>query len=136
MIYRGGSRMAPFVFVVTLAIAAIVFLLVSLNWTVLARLAYAVPPFSWIAHDRLRFVFDFFAAIVAARTVSRWRNWDLVIAALTTVMILPPAIYAFHKMYGINFDAMAATGMVCLVLFWIASFAATTCSTSSGFSCR
>ncbi len=105
-----------------LAIAAIVFLLVSLNWTVLARLAYAVPPFSWIAHDRLRFVFDFFAAIVAARTVSRWRNWDLVIAALTTVMILPPAIYAFHKMYGINFGAMAATGMVCLVLFWIASF--------------
>src|SRR5439155_3930282 len=62
-----------------LAVAAIIFFLVSLNWTFLARLAYHIPPFSWIAHDRLRFVVCFFVGIVAARTISRMRNWDVAI---------------------------------------------------------
>lgn len=102
-----------------LAIAAIVFLLLSLNWTVLARIAYGVPPFSWIAHDRLRFVFCFFVGIVVARTLSRLRNWDVVIALLATAIVLPLAIYVFVKMYGQTLTVISAVGMVCLVLFWI-----------------
>jgi len=105
-----------------LAIAAILFLIVSLQWTILSRLAYAVPPFSWIAHDRLRFVFCFFAGIIAARTVSRWRNWDLMISIAGTVIVLPLSLYVFVKMYGATLTAISATGMVCLVAFWLASF--------------
>lgn len=102
-----------------IAVAAIVFLLVSLHWTVLARLAYSVPPFSWIAHDRLRFVFDFFAGIAAARTAARMRNWDLIISVASTVAVLSLAIYVFVKMYGVTLTPVSAIGMVCLVAFWI-----------------
>ena len=102
-----------------LAAAAITFLILSLNWTFISRAAYAVPPFSWIAHDRLRFVLCFFIGIVAARTVARLRNWDLAIALVATLTVLPLAIYVFVKMYGRTLTAISAIGMVCLVLFWM-----------------
>jgi membrane protein YfhO len=102
-----------------LAAAGIVFFLVSMHWTPLARLAYAIPPFSWIAHDRLRFVFAFFAGIVAARSVSRFKNWDVAIALAATAIVLPLAIYVFVKMYGRTLTPISSAGMACLVLFWI-----------------
>ena len=106
-----------------LAVAAIIFFLVSLNWTFLARLAYHIPPFSWIAHDRLRFVVCFFVGIVAARTISRMRNWDVAIALATSIIVLPLAIYVFVKMYGQTLTIISSVGMVCLVLFWAGIFA-------------
>ncbi|HSP15137.1 MAG TPA: YfhO family protein [Thermoanaerobaculia bacterium] len=102
-----------------LAAAAIIFFLVSLHWTPLASLAYAVPPFSWIAHDRLRFVVCFFAGIVAARSVSRFKNWDVALSLVSTAIALPLAIYVFMKMYGITLTPISAVGMACIVLFWI-----------------
>ncbi len=104
-----------------LAAVAIIFFLVSMHWTFLARLAYAVPPFSWIAHDRLRFVFCFFAGIVAARSIARFKNWDVAISLAATTIVLPLAIYVFVKMYGLTLTPISATGMACLVLFWAAS---------------
>ncbi len=100
-----------------LALAAIVFLLLSLNWTILARIAYAVPPFSWIAHDRLRFVYCLFVAIASSRVVSRLRNWDLVIALAGAAIILPLSLYVFVKMYGQTLTAISAVGMAGLLIF-------------------
>jgi membrane protein YfhO len=102
-----------------LAAAAIVSFVVSMHWTPLARLAYAVPPFSWIAHDRLRFVFAFFAGIVAARSVSRFKNWDIAVSLAATAVVLPLAIYVFVKMFGRTLTPISSAGIACLVLFWI-----------------
>lgn len=100
-----------------LAMAALVFLLLSLNWTVLARIAYAVPPFSWIAHDRLRFVYCLFVALASSRVVSRIRNWDLVIVLAATAVVLPLSLHVFVKMYGRTLTMISALGMVGLLLF-------------------
>ena len=100
-----------------LAVAAILFLLLSLNWTALARLAYAIPPFSWIAHDRLRFVFSFFVAMASSRVVSRLRNWDLVVVLAGAVIVLPLSLYVFVKMYGQTLTIISAAGMAGLVIF-------------------
>ncbi len=100
-----------------LAVAAITFLLLSLNWTFLARLAYAVPPFSWIAHDRLRFVFCFFVGIAGSRVASRLRNWDLVLVVVATGIVLPLSLYVFVKMYGQTLSAISTIGMACLLVF-------------------
>lgn len=102
-----------------LAVAALLFLVLSLNWTILARLAYSAPPFSWVAHDRLRFVFCFFVALAAARTLARLRNWDVAVAAISTGIVLPLAIYVFVRMYGQTLTAISAIGMVCLAAYWI-----------------
>ncbi len=100
-----------------IATATIVFLLLSLNWTILARLAYAIPPFSWVAHDRLRFVFCLFVAIASSRVVSRLRNWDLVIVLAAAAMVLPLSLYVFVRMYGQTLTATSAVGMGCLLVF-------------------
>jgi hypothetical protein len=100
-----------------LALAAILFLLLSLNWTILARIAYAVPPFSWIAHDRLRFVYCLFVAIASSRVVSRLRNWDLVIVLAGAAIVLPLSLYVFVKMYGQTLTAISAVGMAALLIF-------------------
>ena len=100
-----------------LAVAAILALLLSLNWTVLARLAYAIPPFSWIAHDRLRFVFSLFVAMASSRVVSRLRNWDLVVVLAGAVIVLPLSLYVFVKMYGQTLTIISAAGMAGLLIF-------------------
>lgn len=100
-----------------LAIAAISFFVVSLNWTILARIAYAIPPFSWIAHDRLRFVYCLFVALTSSRVVSRLRNWDLVIMLAGTAVVLPLSLYVFLKMYGQTLTMISAAGMIGLLTF-------------------
>lgn len=100
-----------------LALAALLFLVLSLNWTILARLAYLIPPFSWIAHDRLRFVFCFFVALAASRVAARLRNWDLVIVLGASALLLPLSLYVFVKMFGQTLTLISATGMVCLIVF-------------------
>ena len=98
---------------------SIVFFLVSLHWTPLARIAYAVPPLSWVAHDRLRFVVCFLVGIAAARAVARLRNWDVVIALTTSAVVLALAIYVFVKMYGRTLTPISSIGIAALAAFLV-----------------
>lgn len=102
-----------------LMVATIFFFLIGLYWTFLGKIFATVPPLSWVAHDRLRFVVCFFAGLIAARTVNRFRNHDLFWSGIATLIVLPLAIYVFVKMYGITLSPISASGMAVLVLFWI-----------------
>lgn len=50
------------------AIAALLFL-IAMNWTFVGHAINTVPPFSFTANDKLRFVFVFIVAVVAARAI-------------------------------------------------------------------
>jgi len=75
-----------------LAVAAIALFLIALDWTFLGHAMNAIPPFSFAANDKLRFVCVFFVAIVAARQVERVR-WSVAIAAIPIAALL---LYVFH----------------------------------------
>jgi hypothetical protein len=103
-----------------LAAVTLVFFVVSMHWTLLTRLFYAAPPLSWVGHDRLRFVVAFFAGIIAARTVSRLRRDDVVIAAVTAVGLLALFTKAWLKMNGRTLHGpLALTGALALAAFFV-----------------
>ncbi len=105
-----------------LVLAALLFFILSMQWTPLGRALYLAPPLSWVAHDRLRFVVCFLAGIVAARTVTRLRIDDMVLGLLASAAVLALGTHVFLKMFGTTLTWISLTGMAGLVLFWIAIF--------------
>lgn len=99
-----------------LAVAA-VFFIISMNWTPLGTLFTTVPPLSWVAHDRLRFVVAFLAGVLAARAAGR----RLGPAIVATLVLLPLAIYVFVKGFGQTLTWWSIAGIAALVLFWVAT---------------
>jgi hypothetical protein len=69
-----------------LVLAAVLFYLVAMDWSVIGRLMNALPPLSIIANDKLRFVCVFFVAIVAAKALDR-AKWQVAIAALPLIAL-------------------------------------------------
>jgi len=94
--------------------AAVVLFLVAMNWTFLGHAINAVPPMSFIAQDRLRFVVVFFAAILAARTVDRVPR--LAVAA-SGIALLAAAIWLLHAKWGVTLGPQSAAGAIALALF-------------------
>jgi len=99
-----------------LALAA-VFFVISMNWTPLGTLFSTVPPLSWVAHDRLRFVVAFLAGVLAARAVGR----RLTPAIVASAVLIPLALYVFTKGLGRTLTWWSIAGIAALVLFWIAT---------------
>ena len=99
-----------------LAIAAI-FFIISMNWTPLGTLFTTVPPLSWVAHDRLRFVVVFLVGVLAARAVGR----KLAPAMIASAVLLPLAVYVFVKGFGRTLTWWSIAGIAALILFWIAT---------------
>jgi hypothetical protein len=99
-----------------LAIAAI-FFVISMNWTPLGTLFSSVPPLSWVAHDRLRFVVAFLLGILAARALGR----KLTAAIAVSAVLLPLAIYVFVKGFGRTLTWWSIAGIAALVVFWVAT---------------
>jgi hypothetical protein len=69
-----------------LVIAAVLFYLTAMDWSVIGRLLNATPPLSIVANDKLRFVCVFFVAIAAAKALDR-AKWQVAIAALPLVAL-------------------------------------------------
>lgn len=103
-------------------IAMLLSLLIAAGWTPIARAAYAVPPLSWVAHERLRIVVAFFAAIAAARTLARLRRDDVVLAAVTSIASVAAFTYVYIHVKTLG--PIAWTGVATLPLFWIAAIVA------------
>jgi hypothetical protein len=103
-----------------LIMAAIVFFIISMQWTWLGNFFYTAPFLAWVAHDRLRFVVEFLAGIVVARALARlargWPVWE--IASTAAVVVL--AAYVFDRMYGRTLTGWSLIGVGLLLLFWIA----------------
>lgn len=104
-----------------LVLVALLVFLVSMHWTVLSQLAYAAPPLSWVAHDRLRFVVCFLVGIVAARAVTRSRGADAAFGLVASVVILALAAHVFDRMWGRTLGWWSLAGLGCLGLYWIGS---------------
>ena len=99
-----------------LLLVAFVLFLASMDW-IFGRALAAVPPLSWVAHDRLRFVVCFLAGLIAARTVARMRNYDVAITAVAAASLLVPAAYVFIKLLGKTLTWVSITGIVALIAF-------------------
>jgi hypothetical protein len=79
-----------------LVVIAFVLFLVAMDWSILGHLINAIPPFSIVANDKLRFVSIFLVAVVAAKSLDRSRA--LVIAAAVPLVLLVAYAYATHPL--------------------------------------
>lgn len=87
-----------------LVIVTLLFFLASMDWLPGGALN-AMPPLSWVAHDRLRFAVCFFAGLIAARTVTRLSSFDLFWTLLPAIVVFVPATYVFVNLAWKNADA-------------------------------
>ncbi len=96
----------------------IVTFVVAMNWTVIGRLVHLIPPFSFAANDRLRFVTILFVAILSARVVDRVAQIRSALVLLSPIVVLALAGYVFVRQFGVTLSAISAIGMVAVVVFW------------------
>ena len=85
---------------------------VAMNWIPLLD---AVPPFSFSANDRLRFVAIFFAAILSARIVDRRRSVRTPVLLIAPLIVLGLATHVFMRQYGVTLSPISAVGIISLL---------------------
>lgn len=76
------------------AVAVLLFL-VAMNWTVIGRVANAIPPLSITANDKLRFAVVFIIGVVAAAAIDSSRL--LAVAVGIPVVLLAAYVYRVHS---------------------------------------
>jgi len=94
----------------------VLFFLVAMNWTPIGHAVNAIPPFTLVAMDRLRFVIVFFVAIVAARAVDRVS----VRVAIASAVLVLAAGWLLHAKWQVTLGWTSAAGIAAVLLFWIA----------------
>ena len=109
---------------IALLIAAAVLFLIAMNWTAIGHAVNALPPFSLVAQDRLRFVVLFVVAIVAARVVDRisregLRDWRVAPGALA---LLAGAGWLLREKWAVTLGPASAAGVIALAAFLIVLF--------------
>lgn len=101
-----------------LGIAAVFFLL-AMNWGSPAQWLNTIPPLQWVANDRLRFVAVFFVAVLAARTLDRWRRPDVLLAGLGSVSALLLFAWVHNQELRTIAVSYRIAGCVSIVGFWV-----------------
>jgi len=92
-----------------MVLAAAAFYLVAMDWTIVGRAINAVPPFSIVANDKLRFVCVFFLAVVAAKALDQAKKWQVAVAALPLVAL---AVYLYRPpMRPLDLAGVAAVAL-------------------------
>ncbi|HEY8131654.1 MAG TPA: YfhO family protein, partial [Thermoanaerobaculia bacterium] len=100
----------------------LVMLLLAMNWTLLGQLLHKVPPFTFAANDRLRFVAIFFTAILSARIVDRLARIRSLLPIVSLIVVLTLAIYVFVRQFGTTLSVISSIGIVAVFGFWITWF--------------
>lgn len=103
-----------------LSAAALLFL-IAMDWSAIGHAVNAIPPFSLVAQDRLRFVVLFFVAIVAARvidTLTRERRRDAGIV-LASLGLLGAGGWLLAAKWGVTLGPHASAGVVALAAFLV-----------------
>jgi hypothetical protein len=98
-------------------VAAALFLL-ALNWTPPAHWLNTTPPLAWIANDRLRFVCVFLAAVVAARSLDRWKTGDVVLAGAGSLAVT--GLWAWTHDLGSDLSSYHVAGVAAIAGMWLA----------------
>ncbi|HVT46134.1 MAG TPA: YfhO family protein [Thermoanaerobaculia bacterium] len=101
------------------ALAAVVVFLVALDWSPIARLVNAIPPFHLAAGDKLRFVSVFFASVAAGRAVDRIRHgaWRWAFGASGFIAVL--GAWALLVRRTELLEGYLFAGVVAVLLFWV-----------------
>jgi hypothetical protein len=107
-----------------LGVAAVLSYLVAMNWSPVGRAINAVPPFSIVANDKLRFVTCLLVVICAARVVERMRERGSPVIAVSSAVVFGLAAYSVWTKLGVTVSIRAATALLSLPLFWAAVLAA------------
>jgi len=102
-----------------LMLLTIVTFLLAMNWSVVGQLLHAIPPFSFAANDRLRFVMILFVAILSARAVERLTRVRSRAVLVMPLVVLGLAAYVFVKQFGITLSALSAIGIATAATFWL-----------------
>ncbi|HVR40606.1 MAG TPA: hypothetical protein VMU84_16040 [Thermoanaerobaculia bacterium] len=76
--------------------AALVLWLIAMNWTPLGHALNQIPPFSFTANDKLRFVALFIAAVVAARVADRIKVAEGIAVLVFGAVFAGVAVYAWR----------------------------------------
>ena len=100
----------------------VLFFLAAMKWGIVAKIFYAAPPLSWVAHDRFRFVICFFVGIAVAHVVDRLTRADVVLLAVTGVGLCGLGIYVLRVMQGRGlFRPELAIGVIVAASFIVAA---------------
>ncbi len=106
------SRRALFFFVTALALFTI-----AMNWTVIAHVVNAVPPLSFCANDRLRFVSVLFIAIASAYALDHFGRGIKALFVLASAALFLAATWVFVKKLGVTLEPRDAVGIAMILLF-------------------
>jgi hypothetical protein len=95
-------------------ILAVVLFLIAANWSVIGHAVNAVPPFSFAANEKLRFVCILLVAIVAARAVDQ----PTVFVAGVALPLIALVAYVFWKRAAVMrpVDAVGVASVVAFLL--------------------
>ena len=103
--------------------AAVVFFLAAMRWGIVAKIFYAAPPLSWVAHDRFRFVICLFLGMAAAHALNRFGKVERVLTAAAGAVIFALALYVIVVMRRRDlFFAELSIGLVAIAIFVLAMF--------------
>jgi hypothetical protein len=97
-----------------LALLSVALFLIAMNWTVFGHLVNAIPPFPFVANDKLRFVAVFFAVCAASMAVSRIDRERLGVTLGGATAVLAVAITILRNQ---SLPAYATAGCIALGLF-------------------
>ena len=103
-----------------LALLSVGLFLIAMNWTGFGHFVNAIPPFPFVANDKLRFVAVFFAVCAASMAVARIDRERLVITIGGATAILTVAIAILIKQ---SLPAYATAGCIALGLFIVSVLA-------------
>ncbi|MES1156127.1 MAG: AI-2E family transporter, partial [Pseudorhodoplanes sp.] len=103
------------------ALAAVVFFLIAMNWTPLAHMLNALPPFSFTANDKLRFVTLFFGVVLAAKWLDRVRDEPLWPAAVIGIALIAVDLYVYKKQRALM-QPVDLVGLVATLVTWALGF--------------
>lgn len=101
------------------ALTACATFIVAMNWTVLGRLVNALPPLSFCANDRLRFVTVFFAAVAGAWAVDELRRRVILLTAVAGLLLACASAWVYSKRAGISLEPRDLAGIAALLMFLI-----------------
>lgn len=100
--------------------ALVVVLLIAWNWTPIGHLLNRLPPLSLMANGRLRFVAALFAAVLAARSLHRFRRPDALCALAGTLAVVAGFAWAARGQIPQTLASQGAAGLIPVAGLWAA----------------
>jgi len=102
------------------AVFALLTFLVAMRWTPLGDIINRIPPFTFVANDKLRFVTTFLIAMSASSALARQQGNRSAIPPLTCAALLTGLLWLFVRKLHITLQPSDAIGIVVLAITFLA----------------